>query len=47
VLKGAREVSGKLIEGSGWVGEEVGKAIKKCGDETEKLGKWIEPAKKP
>jgi hypothetical protein len=47
VLKGVREVSSKLIAGSGWVGEEVGKAIKKCGDETEKLGKWIEPAKKP
>jgi hypothetical protein len=47
VLKGAREISGKLIEGSGWEGEEVGKAIKACGQETEKLGKQIEPTRKP
>ncbi|HUU96668.1 MAG TPA: hypothetical protein VM487_13085 [Phycisphaerae bacterium] len=47
VIKDSRYAAEKLIEGGGWVGEEVGKAIEKCGDETEKLGKWIEPAKKP
>jgi hypothetical protein len=44
-IKGARLVSGKLIEGVGWVPAEVGKAITDIGKETEKLGKVIAPHK--
>jgi len=46
VIKGARRVAGKLIEGVGWVPEEVGKGITAIGTEISKLGKKIEPNKK-
>jgi hypothetical protein len=44
-VKGARLVSGKLIEGAGWVPAEVGKGLEAIGKEIEKIGKAIEPAK--
>jgi hypothetical protein len=43
VVKGARKVAGKLIEGAGWVPEEVGKGITAIGSEISKFGKKIEP----
>jgi hypothetical protein len=46
VIKGTRTVAGKLIEGAGWVPEEVGKSITAIGSEISKLGKKIEPKKK-
>lgn len=46
LISKTRLVAGKLIEGAGWVPEEVGKAIKAIGKEIEKLGKMVEPAKK-
>jgi hypothetical protein len=44
-LDAARLVSGKLIQGSGFATEEVGKAIKSIGAEVDSLGKVIPPAK--
>lgn len=38
-------LAGKLIEGTGWITEEVGKAIDKIGEEIMKLGRMLEPAK--
>jgi hypothetical protein len=38
-------VAGKLIEGAGWVPEEVGKGITAIGTEISKLGKKIESKK--
>jgi hypothetical protein len=46
VIKSTRIVAGKLIEGVGWVPEEVGKGITAIGSEISKLGKKIEPKKK-
>ena len=46
LISKARLVAGKLIEGVGWVADDVGKAIKAIGEEIEKLGKMVEPAKK-
>jgi len=46
LISKARLVGGKLIEGAGWVADDVGKAIKAIGEEIEKLGKMVEPAKK-
>jgi hypothetical protein len=46
VLDGTRTIAGKLIEGTGWVPEEVGKGITAIGSEISKLGKKIEPKKK-
>jgi len=40
-----RLVAGKLIEGAGWVPEEVGKGITAIGTEISKLGKKIESKK--
>ena len=46
VVDGARLVGGKLIEGTGWTVDEVGKAMDALGREIEKLGTKIAPAKK-
>ncbi|HUW82302.1 MAG TPA: hypothetical protein VMZ31_05815 [Phycisphaerae bacterium] len=46
-INAARTVAGKLVEGTGWAEDEVGTAVGGMGKEIEKLGKWIEPAKKP
>ncbi len=45
-LNGGRTVAGKLIQGSGFVVDEAGKAVGLVGSEVEKLGKVIEPRKK-
>jgi hypothetical protein len=45
VLDGTRTIAGKLIKGTGWVPEEVGKGITAIGSEISKLGKKIEPKK--
>ena len=42
-VKEGREVSGKLVEGTGYVREEVGKAIKRMGDAISGFGKRILP----
>jgi hypothetical protein len=39
-------LAGKFVDGTGWVAEEVGKAIDKVGQEIDKLGKVMN-AKKP
>lgn len=44
-VKDTRVVSGKLIEGYGWVHEEVGKVITDGGEAIAKLGKSLEPSK--
>ena len=41
-----REVSGKLVQGTGYVSEEVGKSLKSMGDAISKFGKKILPGKK-
>ncbi len=41
VVHGVRFVAGKLIQGTGWTSEEVGKAFDKIGQETERLGKKV------
>jgi len=41
-----REVSGKLVEGTRYVPEEVGKALKRMGDAISGFGKKILPGKK-
>lgn len=45
IIAGAREVSGKLIAGTGWATAEVGKAIDSLGTEVQKLGHKVEPSK--
>jgi hypothetical protein len=40
---GVRLLSGKLVEGSGYVVEEAGKSVKWVGEEVDKLGKLIAP----
>ena len=45
VLNYARMVGGKLIKGTGYGAEEVGKGIKEIGSELSKLGKKTEPQK--
>jgi hypothetical protein len=45
-VRTARLVAGKLIQGTGWVPAEVGKAIQGIGREIEKLGKKVETAGK-
>ena len=47
VVNATRLLAGKLIEGVGWVPAEVGKGITAIGEEIERLGKKIEPAKRP
>lgn len=42
-IKDVGLLAGKLVEGGGWVAEEVGKAIEDIGKEIDKLGKVIEP----
>ncbi|MHB8784532.1 MAG: hypothetical protein ACYDAX_14115 [Desulfobacteria bacterium] len=45
-IKEGREVSGKLVEGAGYVQEEVGKGLKDMGDAISGFGKKILPGKK-
>jgi len=45
VVNDVRMVGGKLIKGTGYGAEEVGKGIKKIGNELSKLGKKTEPQK--
>jgi hypothetical protein len=45
-IRDARLVAGKLIEGTGWVPDEVGKGIEFIGKEVEKFGKQVEPPKR-
>jgi len=45
-IKAGREVSGKLVEGTSYVPEEVGKALKSMGDAISGFGKKILPGKK-
>lgn len=45
VIKDTGLLAGKLVEGTGWVAEEVGKVIEKIGLEVDKLGKVVEPKK--
>ncbi|MBL7188989.1 MAG: hypothetical protein ISS70_21895 [Phycisphaerae bacterium] len=40
-IKDVGLLAGKLVEGTGWVAEEVGKAIEKIGQEVDKLGKLL------
>jgi hypothetical protein len=44
-VKEGREISGKLVEGTGYVREEVGKALKRMGDAISGFGKKILPGK--
>ena len=41
-----REVSGKLVQGTGYVSEEVGKSMKSMGDAISGFGKKLLPGKK-
>lgn len=41
ILHGARDVSGKLLQGSGYVTAEVGKTIDSLGNEVDDLGKRL------
>ncbi|MEZ6062135.1 MAG: hypothetical protein R3C19_17485 [Planctomycetaceae bacterium] len=44
---GVRMVAGRLVEGTGFVPDEVGKGVTWVGTEIEKLGKVIEPHQRP
>lgn len=41
VLHHSRVLAGKLIEGTGWVPEEVGKGLQSVGNEIDKFGKRV------
>lgn len=43
VVRGARDVSGKLIAGAGWTVDEVGKGIADLGKAIDRLGHHVEP----
>ncbi len=45
LIKDVGLVSGKLIEGTGWISKEIGKIIEDVGAEIMKLGKIVEPKK--
>jgi len=45
VIKDSRLFAGKLVEGTGWIGKEVGVLIEKIGGEIQKLGRLVEPRK--
>jgi hypothetical protein len=45
VVGGAMQVSGKLVEGAGYVPKEVGRAIEGLGGEVDKLGKKVMPSR--
>ena len=45
-IKEGREVSGKLVEGTGYVPEEVGKGLKDMGDAISRFGRKVLPEKK-
>jgi hypothetical protein len=40
-IKDVGLLAGKLVEGTGWVTEEIGRAIEKIGQEIDKLGKLL------
>ncbi|MGB7631520.1 MAG: hypothetical protein WBM29_10650 [Candidatus Deferrimicrobium sp.] len=44
-IKEGREVSGKLVAGTGYVSEEVGKGLKNMGDAISEFGRRIVPGK--
>lgn len=44
-VKGSLELSGKLLEGAGWVPEEVGKGIHDLGSEIDRLGQKLRTSK--
>jgi len=46
IIDEVRFMSGKLIQGTGWVADEVGKGIQNMGAEITKLGEKIAPQKK-
>jgi hypothetical protein len=46
VVRGARVVSGKLIDGAGWTVDEVGKGIADLGHAVERLGRDVEPRRR-
>jgi dGTP triphosphohydrolase len=46
IIEEVRFISGKLIKGTGWVADEVGKGIQKMGAVVTKLGEKIAPHKK-
>lgn len=46
VINSTRSIAGKLIEGTGWVSEDVGEGLKNLGAEISEAGKKIEPNKK-
>jgi hypothetical protein len=43
VVRGARLLSGKLIDGAGWTVDEVGKGLADLGGAIERLGRHVEP----
>jgi hypothetical protein len=45
VIKDSRLIAGKLVEGTGWIGKEVGVLIEEIGEEIQKLGRLVEPGK--
>ena len=45
VIRAARLVSGKLIEGTGWATDEVGKAFSGLGRELDRLGADVVPSR--
>ncbi|MCL4490814.1 MAG: hypothetical protein M1510_02770 [Nitrospirae bacterium] len=42
-IKDARQISGKLIKGAGWVSSEIGKGIEDMGRGIDKFGKEVVP----
>ncbi len=42
----ARTIAGKIIDGAGWTAEKVSKAMEYLANESDKLGKKVEPKKK-
>ncbi len=44
-VRTGREISGKLVQGTGYVSEEVGKSLKSMGDAISRFGKKILPGK--
>ncbi len=46
VIDGARTISGKMMEGTGWTADKVSEAAGKVASESDKLGKKLESGKK-
>ena len=45
IIKDARMLGGKMVRGTGWAADEVGKGIESIGKEIQTFGKKIEPGK--